>query len=88
MKPEIDWREYQRLELITKNRSWNLNWRSQLKRFGNFLRQHLTASSQLRVWHICDRQGKIWWSAYDPVIKQAIERVSEEQIRIWLERRY
>lgn len=88
MKPEIDWLEYQRLELLTDDCSKNLSWRSQFKRFGNFLRQHLTASSQLRVWHICDPEGKIWWSAYDPITKQFINRVSEEQICIWIERRY
>lgn len=28
------------------------------------------------------------WSAYDPDTKQFIYQVSEEQIRIWIERRY
>lgn len=92
MKPEIDWLEYQRLELISEaeieHRRKEFSWRSQLKRFGNFLRQHFPDSSQLRVWHICDREGKIWWSAYDPNTRQFINRVSEEQIRIWIERRY
>lgn len=88
MKPEIDWLEYQRLELITCDRSWQLNWRSRLKKLWDYLLEYLTDSSQLRVWYTCDPEGKIWWSAYNPTTKQSINKVSEEQIRIWIERRY
>ncbi len=92
MKPEIDWLEYQRLEQISEadiqTRSWNLSFWSKLKKLWYFLREYLQDSSQLRVWHSCDRQGKLWWSAYDPNTRQFISQVSEEQIRIWIERRY
>lgn len=92
MKPEIDWLEYQRLEQISEAdihaRSGKLNFWTKLKKLGHFLREYLKDSSQLRVWYSCDRQGKIWWSAYDPNTRQFINQVSEEQIRIWIERRY
>lgn len=93
MKPEIDWLEYQRLELISgadthQARSWQQYFWTKLKKLGYFVREYLIDSAQLRVWHSCDSEGKIWWSAYDPNTKQFIDRVSEEQIRIWIEQRY
>lgn len=47
--------------------------------------QRLTNPSELRVWWTCDQQGKLWWSAYDPLTGRSINQVSEEQMRAWIE---
>ncbi|MGF1522145.1 MAG: hypothetical protein ACFBSF_07495 [Leptolyngbyaceae cyanobacterium] len=91
MKPSIDWLEYQRLELIVptqppKARSW---WR----RLGvgsvwDSLLQGLLRPNELRVWHTRDEVGNLWWSAHDPVTGRSITYVSEDRLRIWMERRH
>jgi len=51
------------------------------------LRKYSLRSSELQVWSTCDRQGNIWWSAYDPITKRGIYHVSQEQILAWIEGR-
>ncbi len=58
------------------------------KRFWKVLSLHSIESTQLRVWHQRDREGNIWWSAYDPITGQSVDRISEAQMRIWIEKRH
>lgn len=37
------------------------------------------------VWYKCDAVGKLWWGAYDPVTKRSIDRLSESELRVWIE---
>jgi hypothetical protein len=59
-----------------------------LKKIGRSLIQFLSSSKELQVWQELDEQGDPSWSAYDPITKQSIHHISEQQIRIWIEQRH
>lgn len=42
----------------------------------------------LQVWRRCDRTGKGYWQAYDPVTRQSTSSGSEADIRIWLDQHH
>ncbi|MEO1351808.1 MAG: hypothetical protein AAFW84_23885 [Cyanobacteria bacterium J06635_15] len=48
----------------------------------------LFSSSDLEVWHTYDANGHLSWSAYDPITRNAIHRVSDTEIRVWIEQRH
>lgn len=89
MKSSANWLKSQR----AKPRQTKIDYCSKpvfwfrLHSIWQLLRKYLIASSELQVWSTCDRQGNIWWSAYDPKTKRSIYHVSEEQILAWIERR-
>jgi hypothetical protein len=68
-------------QVINNSVSWLIlqKWKMLLK--------SLVVSSEIQVWSTYDRQGNLWWSAYDPVTKRGIYHVSQEQILTWIERR-
>lgn len=68
--------------------NWRLNWRSHLQGVLDGWLGNAPAVPQLRVWHHSDRHGQLSWSGYDPVTGRSIHRVSEDEIRTWIEQRY
>lgn len=54
--------------------------------FWKVLSVDLRASRDLRVWQQRDREGNIWWSAYNPITRKSVDRISEAQMRIWVEK--
>lgn len=48
----------------------------------------LTAEERIKVWSCSDRVGNIYWNAYDPVFDHILERATESELRLWLEKRY
>lgn len=40
-----------------------------------------------RIRQHCDRQGKEWWLAYDPVCNRTVYLASEAEARVWLDQR-
>lgn len=61
---------------------------SNLQRLGNWLVTFLTSGNQVRIWQSSDRFGNTYWHAYDPQANLSIKGVSEEELRVWLEKRY
>jgi hypothetical protein len=49
--------------------------------------QNLTTGDKPRVWQV-RQSGKLYWNAYDPVSHCRVERLSESEMRAWLEHRY
>ncbi|MEC4892917.1 MAG: hypothetical protein SAL07_13035 [Oscillatoria sp. PMC 1051.18] len=45
-------------------------------------------SSEPRIYEKRDRYGKTYWQVYDPVTNFCYSFDSENEVRIWLERRY
>ena len=95
MKHWITWLEYPQLDPVastpSQHRLGRLFWQRMSHFWTNFwdaLFQPLVKPAELRVWRTRDNKGNIWWSAHDPATGRLIERVSEAQIRIWLEQRY
>lgn len=42
-------------------------------------------NQKIIIQQYCDRQGRKWWSAYDPVRNHTVYFSSEDEVRIWLE---
>ncbi|NJN86541.1 MAG: hypothetical protein HC881_09795 [Leptolyngbyaceae cyanobacterium SL_7_1] len=49
---------------------------------------HVVASAEPHVWTTHDRTGRTHWKAYDPTTNQSVDWLSEEDLRIWLEKRH
>lgn len=58
-----------------------------LRRLGHQLMQFFTNSQQIRVWTKSTKAGTVWF-AYDPATGRTAERLSEDDLRGWLEKRY
>jgi hypothetical protein len=58
-----------------------------LKSLGNWLVRALTDSQQIRIWTKPTSAGSVWF-AYDPATRQTVQRLSEADLRVWLEKRY
>lgn len=52
------------------------------------LKAMLLSPTELQVWHRCDRDGNVWWYAYDPVTRQSVHHLSEAEMRLWIEQNY
>lgn len=61
---------------------------TKLTNMGQNISQFFNTSLELQVWRIVDQNGNIWWSAYNPKNGQSVKRISEEQMRIWIEQHY
>lgn len=48
----------------------------------------LMDSQEIRIRSITTPLGQSLWDIYDPTTQQSIQRLSEEDVRIWLEERY
>lgn len=91
MKPGINyWRHQHLLPNLSLKLRKKLNQKTFFLRIVNSCRailQRAIEPPQLRVWQTWDEQG-VYWNARDPVTGRSIERVSESQIRAWIEQRY
>lgn len=45
-------------------------------------------SEEIRIWQRVDRNGRIWWHAYNPRTKRSGVFDSESGVRVWLEQQY
>ena len=57
------------------------------KRLGSWLLAFFTDAQQIRIWTKETPSGLIWY-AYDPATQRRISRVSEGDLRVWLEARH
>lgn len=58
-----------------------------LKQVGNWLLAFFTDAQQVRIWTKATKAGTIWY-AYDPATQRHVSRVSEADLRVWLEKRH
>ncbi len=72
----------------TKNRKIRLVIISAFKKVLQRLIESLIGSNDLRIWQSCDRSGTTWWHVYDPITGKHSSVASEEELRIWIEKRY
>ncbi len=55
---------------------------------GASLVHYLTCPNEIRIWQVSDRQGEIYWKAYDPYTNTTNYLSSENDLRVWLEQRH
>ncbi|MGI0484664.1 hypothetical protein ACN4EK_04445 [Pantanalinema rosaneae CENA516] len=83
---------YRQLELITDpiadsrgSQSIPQHW---LSKAWQFLTNLLMVRSELQIIQTPDRTGQLWWYIYDPSTGQTAWLESEDEVRIWIEKRY
>lgn len=54
----------------------------------NHLMHVLLRSDEPKIEYHTDRSGGSWWRVYDPITRQSTHYSSENEIRIWLDKRY
>lgn len=84
-KSAIDWKEYQRLELITPEK---ITLRQKLQQFWQDLAGELTGNGEPRLWQTLDRAGNAFWNGYDPTTGRSVRGLSEADMLTWLEQRH
>ena len=57
------------------------------KQLGSWLLAFFTDAQQVRIWTKETPSGLVWY-AYDPATQRRVSRVSEADLRVWLEARY
>ncbi|MEH1924449.1 hypothetical protein [Nostoc sp.] len=72
--------------LQKKNHS-NL-WKSLHLIWEKFVEKLLSNPNELQVWQKVDRQGNIYWQAYDPVTGKSFSSGSETDVSMWIEQLY
>lgn len=51
--------------------------------------KYFTLSSlEPKIWQKCDRRGNSYWLVRDPVTGRSAHFASEQEVRVWLEKRY
>lgn len=60
----------------------------QARRFWSEILTELGRTQEPQVWQTTDRQGQIHWCVYDPDTGSLSEQLTEQEVRIWLEKRY
>lgn len=48
----------------------------------------IVAGKEPKLWLSFDRQGNVYWNAYDPQSNRYARNLSEAEMRVWLEERY
>lgn len=58
------------------------------KRFWTGMLMAVGRIHEPQIWKTQDRSGQPSWSAYDPSTRKTVENLTEDEMRIWLEKRY
>ncbi|NJL20176.1 MAG: hypothetical protein HC895_04030 [Leptolyngbyaceae cyanobacterium SM1_3_5] len=85
MKSSMDWKEYQRLELITPPRK---TLKQKIQDFWQAVVADLKGSTEPRLWESIDRNGQTAWNGYDPATGRSVHNLSESDVLTWLEQRH
>ncbi len=51
-------------------------------------RNLLSVSDELRLWQTVDSSGDVLWNAYDPKTNHYVQGLTEQNMRIWIDKRY
>ncbi|MEH2090555.1 hypothetical protein [Nostoc sp.] len=63
-------------------------WKSLHLIWENFVKKLLADPNELQVWQKVDRQGNIYWQAYDPATGKSFSSGSETDVFMWIEQLY
>ncbi len=89
MKSATNWRIAQQLEsTFQKSPQEQQSLKTKLSHLWQTLLAYLTPSLEPRVWLSLDVTGRPQWNAYDPVTGKSTHLASEDEMRIWLEKRH
>ncbi|TVQ09423.1 MAG: hypothetical protein EA368_09490 [Leptolyngbya sp. DLM2.Bin27] len=78
----------QRLEALVNSPAQGSSELAQtLKQLGDRAMRFFTGQTEPRIWQRT-RQGQLTWYAHDPVTNRTRQFSSEQEVRLWLEKRY
>jgi hypothetical protein len=75
-------------KLVDRKRLIWKKLQTQGKTFLSYLIEATVGNSEPKISQHCDRQGHVFWRAYDPISQLSERFESEAEVRIWLEQRY
>ena len=61
---------------------------AKLKTLWQVVTESAKHSADLQVWQSSDRNGNMWWFAYDPKTGRSTCAESESDMRVWIEENY
>jgi hypothetical protein len=59
-----------------------------LNKIGSLFTSSWEKSEEIQIWQCVDRNGQIWWHAYNPKNQRSGVFDSESEVRVWLEKQY
>ena len=81
-------RQRQHLETLVQQPSQGSSPLAQtLKQIGDRAMRFFTGQAEPRIWQRT-RQGQPIWFAHDPITNRTRQFASEQEVRLWLEKRY
>jgi hypothetical protein len=80
-------RQRQQLETLVQAPSPRWTIPHSLKQLGDRTMRFFTGQPEPRVWQRT-RHGQLTWFAHDPVTNRTRQFSSEQEVRLWLEKRY
>ncbi|HEY9646183.1 MAG TPA: hypothetical protein V6C88_07435 [Chroococcidiopsis sp.] len=89
MKSQLSWHDVHTLERAYRSPNPPRHrWAETFNNLWQTAIAHLSATDEPHVWRTEDANGQTLWHAYDPKTDQALNDVSEAEMRIWLEERH
>ncbi|WOD37831.1 hypothetical protein [Nodosilinea sp. E11] len=80
-------RQRQRLEVLVQPVQGATTLAQTLKQLGDKTVRFFTGQTEPRIWQR-NRQGQLTWFAHDPMTNRTRQFSSEQDVRLWLEKRY
>lgn len=80
-------RQRQRLEALVQPARGGSDLAQTLKQLGDRAMRFFTGQTEPRIWQRT-RQGQPTWFAHDPITNRTRQFSSEQEVRLWLEKRY
>ena len=87
MKSQLNWNDATNSRITTSPNFRKPQLSAKLSTLWQGILTYLNSSSEPRVWQTHEA-GEVAWSAYDPTTRASIDRVSAQELRVWLEERH
>lgn len=88
MKSFMNWQSYHAVSRADAPQSSKNSLGIRLTDLKERVLAYFVASSEPHIWTTEDAQGHTHWKAFDPATNQFVDWLSEEELRVWLEKRH
>jgi hypothetical protein len=85
----LNWHNVQTLERVFHQPTQpGRTWKTEVNDLWQTAIAHLAVSDEPHVWKSQDERGYTVWNAYDPKTGRSVNKLSESDVRVWLEERH
>jgi hypothetical protein len=89
MKSSMNYDLYQQLEFgVEQQRKQESGWVYKFNQLWQNVLLFLSTAPEPRVWKMCNEAGEVYWNADDPITGERVQRLTETEMRAWLEDRH